>query len=1022
MWNAIIEQSNSLANAWAWWMKTSILDAVIVLAVVSLLWFAIRRRASPQLGYLLFLLVPLKLFVPLEIAVPERLVSWTPVVTSRIISQPSTTAEPRSDAGHVEPPLALNRSSAPPVSPMTVRQAAPNERAVVSEPMGTPPPPDVSIGTRSTPALPAWIMLGWISGVLMLSARLVYSQVQFHRVIMRNAKPIDPGLFSVDFGGLLRRIRLGQRVRIAESESVSSPVIWGILKPMLILPSGISSSLSAGQLEWVLLHELAHVRRRDLVVRYFQCLVTIVHFANPAIWIANRMINRLREYACDDMASAFGNGSQTEQGEAFLGVIRYAASIQHRSEMNLDGAVGVFESTERASCFDRMKRLLDTNRRVTVRLGLGSICILLLTAALALPQIRATNQPTGEQSDDQAAGLESPTAASAASAKTKIINLSTGLDGSNQAFRSGGEKDAHWTVESGEKRTFVPAVTVDPSSPDWLIDWPSNNAHSGWIARTTAFKQGSPSPPYQFRRTFDLTGCDLSSVTINGSWAVDTEGALSLNGKRIAVLAPWPWAGFAELQPFSVPQSCLNQGENVLAITMSPASDNQNDGVRLEGYVISAPKSSGAHASVLSDAAADYDAGWKAGKNPNGVWTYGWSSALNSPLHVYTRKDNYRNHNPNTSFDLWNDPSELSENTPCIYKNIGAEYSDSNFEIPAGALILSGGGPSGNDYSHVVWTAPRDGRFSLDATFILRQVASWGNPLVNVYILKNGTSLFERTLNHYSDKCSNRVLLSLVADDEIDFVVGFPGIGLHGESTQLEATIADVTEPSLRQGLGKRILVDSAVGAWQDSGVDVVAGQILKVTATGKVFHQISINGGSRGYANPNGVGLYGDGTHWRGGESSGGKPQFDGRTVLPSAIAQSLVGKIEGTTALGTGTPVPEGAPGKGVGFVGSSYSQKMTTTGRLFFAFNDERNQFWDNSGSFKLAVEVVSEPSAQPSAEKNVGEQAKHLDGVSLDDTPAHEGVQSGKRNEPKPNQRPRPSIIYPNPVQRDPANRQ
>ena len=76
MWNAIIEQSNSLAKAWAWWMGTSILDAVIVLAVVSLLWFAIRRRASPQLGYLLFLLVPLKLFVPLEIAVPERLVSW----------------------------------------------------------------------------------------------------------------------------------------------------------------------------------------------------------------------------------------------------------------------------------------------------------------------------------------------------------------------------------------------------------------------------------------------------------------------------------------------------------------------------------------------------------------------------------------------------------------------------------------------------------------------------------------------------------------------------------------------------------------------------------------------------------------------------------------------------------------------------------------------------------------------------------------------------------------------------------
>ena len=103
-------------------------------------------------------------------------------------------------------------------------------------------------------------MLGWACGVLVLLARLVRSQVRFHRVIMRNASPIESGSLPVDFGGLLHRLRVGRQVRIVESESVSSPVVWGILRPMLILPAGISSSLSAGQLEWVLLHELAHVR------------------------------------------------------------------------------------------------------------------------------------------------------------------------------------------------------------------------------------------------------------------------------------------------------------------------------------------------------------------------------------------------------------------------------------------------------------------------------------------------------------------------------------------------------------------------------------------------------------------------------------------------------------------------------------------------------------------------------------------------------------------------------------------
>ena len=134
-----------------------------------------------------------------------------------------------------------------------------------------------------------------------------------------------------------------------------------------------------------------------LAVRCFQCLVTIVHFANPAVWIANRMIHRLREYACDDMALVLGNASQVESGEAFLGVMRYAASIQHRAEMRFDGAIGLFESTSRASCFERMRRLLDTDRRVSVKLRLGSICVLLLTAALALPQIRAASEPSAEK-------------------------------------------------------------------------------------------------------------------------------------------------------------------------------------------------------------------------------------------------------------------------------------------------------------------------------------------------------------------------------------------------------------------------------------------------------------------------------------------------------------------------------------------------------------------------------------------------------------------------------------------------
>ena len=170
--------------------------------------------------------------------------------------------------------------------------------------------------------------------------------------------------------------------------------------------------------------------------------------------------------------------------------------------------------------------------------------------------------------------------------------------------------------------------------------------------------------------------------------------------------------------------------------------------------------------------------------------------------------------------------------------------------------------------------------------------------------------------------------------------------------------LAIASEPSPpRQGLERTILVNSATEAWQDSGIDVVAGQILRVAAAGKVFSQIDIGNGPPSYFNPDGIGNHNDGT------------EFVNDAVLPSAIAYSLIAKVGGSTVLGTGTPVPEGVRGKGAGFVGSSYIRKIPSSGRLFFAFNDQLHFFGDNSGTFKVAFEVVPEHSMPSSTEKHV-----------------------------------------------------
>lgn len=128
---------------------------------------------------------------------------------------------------------------------------------------------------------------------------------------------------------------------------------------------------------------------------------------------------------------------------------------------------------------------------------------------------------------------------------------------------------------------------------------------------------------------------------------------------------------------------------------------------------------------------------------------------------------------------------------------------------------------------------------------------------------------------------------------------------------------------------------------WMDTGIDVGAGNQLTITATGSVVY-----------------GPFAEQvTDANGGDFTG--QQFFPTAVYPTTIIVSLIGKTGGDTTIGTGTPLPEGTPGKGPGFVGTSYNQIVLTGGRLFLGFNDQTTAFGDNSGAFYVNVTVVPEP---------------------------------------------------------------
>ncbi|HEX4038617.1 MAG TPA: M56 family metallopeptidase [Acidobacteriaceae bacterium] len=139
----------------------------------------------------------------------------------------------------------------------------------------------------------------WIAGSLVVLSRWT---MQWRRLAikLRNARPATDGLeFSV-----LRRLQALQNIRCPIELSISDtslePGVLGLLNPTLVWPCGISERLSEAQIEMIIAHELAHVRRRDNLTAALHMLVAAIFWFHPIVWWLQSRLLAEREHACDD--------------------------------------------------------------------------------------------------------------------------------------------------------------------------------------------------------------------------------------------------------------------------------------------------------------------------------------------------------------------------------------------------------------------------------------------------------------------------------------------------------------------------------------------------------------------------------------------------------------------------------------------------------------------------------------------------------------------------------------------------
>ena len=291
---------------WEWIVPLSWQLAVFVALVAAVAWCA--RRASPQVRYLLWSLVLVKIFLPPSLAVNWGVGTWG--LRPAWESLQSAVAEE----------FIVNRSQEQMASNHEVEKSAPSQAAHFEvKPRGT-------------------LFALWLAGFFGLFSTSIW---QYRKLLQstRAMKSVDEWPLQFEYERLALKMTSADSPELFLSDEIAGPFLFGFWKPKIVLPQSMVDGLSYEELRNVLAHELNHWQRRDLWIGWVQVLAQSLMWFHPLVWWANSRLRHERECACDEGVLQLSESEPAVYGETLLRVLS-AAKGRAVLQGNL---IGVFE-------------------------------------------------------------------------------------------------------------------------------------------------------------------------------------------------------------------------------------------------------------------------------------------------------------------------------------------------------------------------------------------------------------------------------------------------------------------------------------------------------------------------------------------------------------------------------------------------------------------------------------------------------------------------------------------------------
>jgi|GEM_PF-7048503 Antirepressor regulating drug resistance, predicted signal transduction N-terminal membrane component len=443
-----------LSDIFAWILSTSLMASVLVFLILAAKGL-LRDKLKPRWGYLLWLLLILRLVLP-----------WAPESSFSLFNIFHLVGEKNHFA-------AVNEATITPavkpdiegVNPAQLTQS-PQEALVTNQ-------WDSAIKKAGTPAAPLQVAsIVWLVGTAMFLGIMFRANLRFARKIKGEKAIMDPGIAAL-FESCKEEMKLRRRITLIRTNGVSSPTLFGLFQPKLLLPGMALQTLSEAQLRYVFLHELSHVRRNDIALNWAMNLLLALHWFNPFLWYAYHKMRVDQELACD--ALALSRVKPEESKEYALTIIKLLELFT--KPIHLAGAASILGNKKELK---RRLIMITSPVKNSYKWSLVGVIVLLLLGGAALTNASSEGKQREESTQTADAAIENLTAVWADALKSR-----DGKPRYDMMSAKAKEKFEQEQVNrSGEDWNY----NIGVSSP-WVIDYRSRvdgmNAIITYVTQTS---------------------------------------------------------------------------------------------------------------------------------------------------------------------------------------------------------------------------------------------------------------------------------------------------------------------------------------------------------------------------------------------------------------------------------------------------------------------------------------------------------------------------------------------------------